>query len=258
MATPSRPSYGRVLKWSIIASVLLHLLALVLSPTFVQTEFPPGGTVSSAAPEAAFGIEAIIAVPSDNAPDVPTQETPEETQEPALRTPIDPPPAGAAGGGPQPTGESPAGADQPAGSARDALRPGYRDPRLYVPPRPLRNLEQTDHERYMEHLQARIDAVNDSMAVSARRDARTSDWTVTDDSGDRWGVSPDGLHLGGLTIPRELLPFPGATGDNQSLQAERDRERQREEIRRQEETREIDRTRNERVDAIRERQRNDE
>ncbi len=216
---------------------------------------------TNAAPQGAFGMEAIIVIPSANAPEFPVQETPQEEVQPIFRPPIDAAPTPTpddAGAGP--LGDAPVGdaaADAPSGgSARDALRPGYRDPRLYVAPRPLQTEERTDLERYMDHVQARIDAVNDSMAASARRESSTADWTITDDSGNRWGVSSEGLHLGGITIPSALVPLPGATGDNQTREGARERERQREEIRRQEEDREREATRNERIEAIRERQRN--
>jgi hypothetical protein len=134
------------------------------------------------------------------------------------------------------------------------LRPGFRDQRLYVTPSPLpARPQQTPYDEYRAHLQARIDAVNDSMGVAARRDARTADWTLTDGSGNRWGLSPEGLHLGGITIPRALLPLPGPTGDNQSLEAERERQRQRDEIQRQADDATRGDTARERIEAIRER-----
>jgi hypothetical protein len=233
-----RDAFGRILGWSLFLSAAAHVLVLLLSPLFIQTDRPPGSLVPvMGEAEQQLGMQIVEVIASENAPD----PTPVDEQETTPALPVPPPPTQA----PAPAdgaGQSPpaAGGEQPAGpSTRDALQPGYRDPRLYVAPRPLPELgQQTDHERYMEHLQARIDAVNDSMAVEARRNSTTADWTVTDGSGNRWGLSSDGLHLGGVTIPRELLPLPGATGDNQRLQEERDRQRQRDEIQRQEEARE--------------------
>jgi hypothetical protein len=196
-------------------------------------------------------MEMIEVVPSDNAPEFPTAGDPVVRSSPPSGFPSAATPIGQGGG--TSTGAQPPSGPQPTGSAREALQPGYRDPRLYVAPRPLQNIDQTDHERYTEHLQARIDAVNDSMGVESRRNATTSDWTVTDGSGNRWGLSPDGLHLGGVTIPRALLPLPGATGDNASLGEARERQRQRDEIQRQEEDRERARTERERIEAIEER-----
>jgi hypothetical protein len=50
-------------------------------------------------------------------------------------------------------------------------------------------------------LAARIGALNDSMRLAEEAAARATDWTVKDANGGRWGVSPAGIHLGGITIP---------------------------------------------------------
>jgi hypothetical protein len=122
-----------------------------------------------------------------------------------------------------------------AGAAAAAsLRPGYRDSRLYVETPLLPDIDKSPEQRYAEHLNARMDAVRDSMAVEAGRADMRPDWVHTDGSGNRWGLSEEGLHLGGITIPRALIPNPRATGDTQSQQAERERQRQRDEIQRQE------------------------
>jgi hypothetical protein len=137
---------------------------------------------------------------------------------------------GTGGGG----GAAPAG----PGGVGDRLRPGFRDPRLYVD-QATESLKTTDtrsqHEIYMEHLTERIRASNDSMGI-ANREPNT-DWTLRDGQGRRWGLSEDGLHLGPLTVPKELVPRPTATGDNRSLEAQREQQRQREEIQRQEDAR---------------------
>lgn len=138
------------------------------------------------------------------------------------------PGTGEAGGeGVREAGEAPA-------SVGESLRPGYRDGRLYVDPRELR-VEQAParHAEYMAHLQARIDALNDSTYGGGPN----TDWTRTDSEGRRWGVSPEGVHLGGITVPRWLLPIPGPTGTNQDMEEDRERARQRGEIIRQEEER---------------------
>src|SRR5690606_22410193 len=119
---------------------------------------------------------------------------------------------------------------------------------LYADPEAVRITQPgpSDMDRYREHLQARIDAMNDS--IYGRRGPNT-DWTVRDGSGNRWGVSEDGVHLGPVTIPRALVPVPSASGTNQDLEAERERMRQREEIQRQE----ADRERREALQESRER-----
>ena len=43
----------------------------------------------------------------------------------------------------------------------------------------------------------------DSLQLTAEQERRARDWT-TGEEGKRWGISPEGLHLGGVTIP---IPF---------------------------------------------------
>lgn len=131
-----------------------------------------------------------------------------------------------------------AGTPGAAGRAGEALRPGYRDDRLYVDPGALRvEAEKSQHQKYMEHLTARIDAINDSVYGESERARKATDWTKTDKEGRRWGLSPEGIHLGGVTVPRALLPIPLATGDNATLDEARQARRAREEIQRQEDDR---------------------
>lgn len=141
------------------------------------------------------------------------------------------------------TGDGAAGpAGGGGGAVSDRLRPGFRDPRLYVDPSlprlPPKGV-QSEEQRYAEHIRRRIEAVNDSMYGGGPN----TDWTTTDREGRRWGLSEKGLHLGGITVPREVLPLPRSTGTNADQEAAREKQRQRDEIRRQEEDRERRRAR---------------
>jgi hypothetical protein len=246
-------SYERILAWSLAVSAVVHLIFLLLSPLVMQTENPPVGsaTVATDAP-LPFGLEMIVAIPSENAPDLPV---PVEAVQPTTRPDLAPPRDRPAEPGAAPPAPSTPGVTPPtdaAPSRSNILRPGYRDPRLYVQPSPYTIDTRTDHERYEEHLQARIDAVNDSMGIATARNRTTADWTTTDSDGDRWGLSSEGLHLGGITIPRQVLPLPAPTGDNASRAAAAERERQRQEIQRQEADRQRRETQRERIEATRE------
>jgi hypothetical protein len=244
-------SFERILAWSLALSVVVHLLLLLLSPLFVQTENPPVGSaaVVTESPRS-FGLEMIDVIPSENAPEVPNLVDPIlAVDRPTVQGPTEP----SEPGQPGPTPPA-AGATEPAPSGSDILRPGYRDSRLYVQPNTFTIDTRTDQERYEEHLRARIDAVNDSMGIASARNRTTSDWTTTDADGNRWGLSPEGLHLGGITIPRMVLPLPAPTGDNASREAAAERERQRQEIQRQEAERQRRETQQERIDATREEQ----
>lgn len=247
---PREPvSFDRVFKWSLLLSVGVHLLILVLSPLFIRIGPPPGGVVGNESAAPTFsGLQGIVPIAGDDAgePRVatvvgdapPVAERPTapsaQTRPPAAAPPRSRAAPGAAG---QQGAAADAGANVPRESAGDALRPGFRDSRLWVNPRELRvEQEQSRHERYMDHLQARIDAMNDS---TYGRGPNT-DWTTTDGKGRRWGISEDGIHLGGITIPPQLIPIP-STGSNQKQEEERERNRQRDEIRRQEAARERER-----------------
>jgi hypothetical protein len=153
-------------------------------------------------------------------------------------------------------GEAAVPAEAPAegggGGVAERLRPGFSDARLYADPEIARMRQPgiSDTERYRRHFQARIDALNDSLYGSS---GPNTDWTVKDGSGNRWGISEEGIHLGPLRIPRALVPFPPASGTNQDLEQDREQRRQREEIDRQEADREVRRARDESNAAARER-----
>lgn len=246
--SPRDPSqFDRILRWSLLVSLAVHALLLLVAGPFLQLK-PTPELLRRPAPRAdrLADMQWVVPVPegaegdgaaggasssSTAAPTAagaaPSLERPRVVRvRPGADTPMpgasEPPSAAGATG---------------AGSVREALRPGYRDPRLYVDPRQVPLPEKSDRQKYMDHLHARIDAVNDSLYGEAEAARRATDWTFKDKEGRRWGLSPDGLHLGGVTVPRELVPLPRATGDNQQLEGEREKQRQREEIRRQEEDR---------------------
>lgn len=225
-------SFERVLLWSLLLSAAAHLVILLVSPLFIGVGVPPGTTAAGdpAAEPVAMGMRAIVPVASDGA----EPEEPVRAAQPAERSPEasreratperSPRPAPAAAGG------AAAGTETGRRTVSEALRPGYSDGRLWVNPRALR-LERAPsrQQAYMEHLHARIEAMNDSIYGRGP----DTDWTYTDDEGRRWGISEEGVHLGGITIPRQLLPIPH-TGTNQEQEENRERARQREEIIRQE------------------------
>ena len=236
----ARTRAGKALRWALLLSVAVHAALLLLVGDFVVDPSASPETMARRT-ESVAGLEWVVPVPEGAEGDSPPAASEAEPAEAAPRelprvlraTPGEP--------APEPAAAVPAagGAAEGRGSARDALRPGYQDPRLYVDPDALgvRGEAPSSHEKYMEHLQARIDAVNDSMGVVAAREKAAKDWTFRDKNGKRWGLSDEGLHLGGITVPPALVPIPRSTGDNQSIEAGREQQRQRDEIRRQEETR---------------------
>jgi hypothetical protein len=59
----------------------------------------------------------------------------------------------------------------------------------------------TDAERYQLSLWWRLAAWYDSLGAIEEAQRRALDWTFTDDSGGKWGVSPGRIHLGSITLP---------------------------------------------------------
>lgn len=235
----ARASFDRVLPWAIGVSVGFHLILLLLSPLVIRIGVQPG-LMDTAAPTvdaADRALQGVVPIPTPGAPETlaldPVRDPSAPAAPPSETTPRD---RGAEAPGerrrPVRSTEPTARAER---SAREALRPGYRDPRLYVNPRELRlEAEESPEIAYREHLRARFHALNDSLYADQ---GPNTDWTTRDAKGRRWGVSEEGVHLGGVTIPRALIPLPGATGTNQTLDEARERNRQRDEIRRQEDER---------------------
>lgn len=231
-------SYERILFWSFIASLVVHVVILVFSPAFMRVGEPPG---DAAEPDrfAREALRMVVPVTSDEADDPSEGGAASETQPVARTTTRQASPAIVPRARAGTTDEQavPDAAEPEQAPSGGGLQLGPRDPRLWVTPRET-PLPQSDRERYMEHLQARIDALNDSVMSDSERQRRLRDWTFTDSEGRRWGLSPEGLHLGGVTIPPQLVPLPAPTGDNQRLERDREAQRQRDEIQRQEEARE--------------------
>ena len=245
---------GRFFGTPLWISLAAHLVAIAGLLLYVQFGPDPAGTRPTGLEEVQFvdlrdssiPLPATAASAETGGSDADAGEVAPELPEPPAETAPDPGGAPAADapprvitaeGGETEVAQPEDGAEAGNGSVAERLRPGFSDPRLYADPEAVRMTrpQRSGAERYQEQLQARIDAMNDS--IYGRRGPST-DWTVRDGSGNRWGVSEEGVHLGPLTIPRALVPVPAASGTNQDLEQERERQRQREEIQRQEADRE--------------------
>ena len=108
----------------------------------------------------------------------------------------------------------PTGVRDPGGNAYDRVRPRGTDARLWGPVPSLPAEKTVDPDPFgtaIAPLYMAMGVYNDSMAAAAAAAAKATDWTHTDANGGRWGISPEGLHLGSLTLPIPLgfAPPPG-------------------------------------------------
>jgi len=177
----------------LILSVLLHILVVRLSPLLVRYLEDDAGIYRVPRPIIVEprGMQA-IEIRITEAPPVEPERTPEPEPEPQA---VEPEPEGA----------------ESSLTGAERLRPRVGDWRLWVVPALARRLDRTPEERNQEleaRLHALLEAYDDSIAAEFARAAESMDWTVGEE-GNKWGVSPQGLHLGPVTLPLPFYIGPG-------------------------------------------------
>ena len=194
----------------LLLAVLLHVLLIALLQLVGPREYGVRPLIDTSAlrlesrrDEVAFMIP--LAPPTPGAPDA-ERDLSEDQGRPGLVTPrVVPnfiPPAPAPGdAAPAATGPQPGAAGTAGLSAADRLRMRVSDPRLWGAPPISSPLPKTPIDAVRERIAADLDAWNDSIAAEAAASARATDWTVKGEDGKRWGISPEGIHLGGVTLP---------------------------------------------------------
>jgi hypothetical protein len=243
--------YSRALRWALGISVVFHLLLFVVAPRFEADSLADDDSATSVREPVGLRMldpgALVLVEPVD---EVPPLTEPVPSSDPTTEATITPQPQ--AWSRPAPVQTAPGDAAADAGGARDAatgnpFRRSAIDPRLQVSEREVP--KPTDHERYMDHLEGRLRAYNDSIGATADAERRARDWTVTDKDGRRWGLSPSGRHLGGVTVP---VPAPTTTTAEQQ-QRNAEEARRRREIQGQGEAYDRDRAREESIRRTRER-----
>lgn len=215
-----RPRHSRAWTVGMSVSVLGHLLFLLL---YGGVAGPPAVTVSPGGEGASelTGIELLNLIARSE-----DLDRPEEPEEESERDPVPVAPRAA------PASRDPAsGAERGAGTvepgpvgpaAAERLRVRLADARLWAP-LASEEMAQLTLQQFLESdLAWRIGLWRDSAAAAAEAERRLTDWTYTDDEGNRWGVSPGKLHLGSITLP---LPFgfgapPGDAREREFINAE--------------------------------------
>ncbi|MEK9500551.1 hypothetical protein [Gaopeijia maritima] len=211
---------GRVRAIAFGASAALHLLALLFYPA-IEVRFGEVDSAPDGGPAEVEGIEVVNLQELSDEVEAPLD--PEELASESF-TPLVPLPE-APGEDLAPQVE--VAAPDPGPSAAERLRPATLSEELWIPLVPDA-MALSDQELVRNLVYRRLAAFNDSMAVRAARAAQGTDWTYTDDEGNRWGISPGQLHLGSITVP---LPFsfgnPTGASDDQLDRLFMDREIQR-------------------------------
>lgn len=178
-------------------SGILHVVVVVIYSLGIGEWGPADFTVAvqtPAAPPSGTRIVRIVELSSPE-PDAEALEQ-EPEREPEIEVlpptgPADPGPVEDEERGPDPV------------RASEVLRIKSSDVRLWRAARP-EAFTLTDAERMQLELAGRLEQWTDSVAAMLAAEAGFTDWTTTDEAGNRWGVSPGKLHLGTLTLP---LPF---------------------------------------------------
>lgn len=232
------------------ASVAAHLLLAMFMLTGVpDVPFaPPPETEDSPDPRWVDALR-VVQIPEEALPEE-GQQSSEAPGEPAAA-----PEAGLPSPRPVPAGEAPA-AEAPGEELTNAerLRPRVGDPRLWARA-PVDSLAPGLADRYDRAetaVRRLLRTYLDSLELSEEQERRAREWVVGEGD-EKWGISPEGLHLGDVTIP---IPFGQML--SQSGEARRQAEqvlRTWEMIQFQAGRLEAQEVREERLEAIRERTR---
>jgi type IV secretory pathway VirB10-like protein len=246
--------YRRAILAGIAVSVAVHLVLLfVLSgqlqlPRMTYRESPP-------TPVTMEGLELVRvetpeAQPAPARPQQPAERQPEpeepdeeETEEPQEGQPT-----------PVPSEEDAEGETEERLTNAERLSPKEGDSRVWRDfwDEDLRGRYLGGSARADSAIRAILGKYLDSLRLSEEAYRSARDWTVGEGE-ERWGVSPEGIHLGDITIPVPVGQLFQPTGPRRR---ELERElRELREIQRQERLGDVQETREERIEEMRERSR---
>lgn len=224
--------YRSTLAVGLLLSVLVHaaLLLLTRGVEVPSAPYRAPTTEPEPAPDALVVVQLTEVPDEEAAAEAPRPEPreepprrPEETEvvepvpvEPAPERPAAPPER-------EPEPRPPAPEPEEELSAAERLRPRFGDARLWVDPRDptligerLRRFARADSA-----VRAILRDWLDSLALTEEQRRRALDWTFEKD-GKRWGISPEGLHLGDITIPIPFQLLPEGPRRRELEQALRD------------------------------------
>jgi hypothetical protein len=240
-----RPRRDASFAIAIAVSALFHLILLVTLRFDVDIATAPGLPRTDEAADRPIGMRVYDIVAVEEPAVIPREPERPESRAPAIRVP-------AQGPTPTPTVTVPPAETPPRRdptSLAERLRPNMADPRLWGTPGVPAEAPLDADDAVRARVANRLGAWNDSMRIAEEAAARATDWTVKDKDGGRWGVSPEGIHLGSFTLP---LPIQLATPPGRR-DAANNAARNWNEIQAQRSQAEIRESIEERIKAIRER-----
>jgi hypothetical protein len=233
------------MRTGLLVSAVLHgLVAIFLSGQFyISTRsFRP----VQLPPRPAVGLQVIDIrdVEAESAAEDVLEMPPEERDE--IQRPEPPTPGGA--------DRSPGGeADEGRGLTNaQRLQPREGDPRLWqdFSDRPMPEYMQDQFARYEGVIRARLGAMLDSLTLSEEQRRRAVEW-LFGEGDQQWGVTADGLVLGGMVIPMNVGALFEAEGPlGRELRQEA---RDLADIQRQDFQTDVERTQRERLEEMRRR-----
>lgn len=190
--------YRRSMRTGLLVSAVLHALVAI----FVSGQFYMGARYFRPVrlpPRPTVGLE-VIEISDIEAKDAAEEvlELPQDDRD-EIRRPEPPTP----GDGRRAPGD---GADDGPGITNaERLRPREGDPRLWenFADRPLPEYLEDRFARAEGEIRARLGAMLDSLALSEEQRRRALEW-LFGEGDQQWGVTPDGIVLGGMVIPMNV------------------------------------------------------
>jgi len=229
----------------LLVSAILHALVAILlsgqfyvgSRSFRPVQVPPRPTVG-------MQVIDVREIDAESAAEDVIEMPPEERED--IRRPEPPIPGGAE--------RSPGGGvDEGLGLTNaERLRPREGDPRLWQDfgDRPLPEYLTDQFSLAEGMIRARLGAMLDSLALSEEQRRRAVEW-LFGEGDQQWGVTPDGLVLGGMVIPMNVGALFEAEGPlGRELRQEA---RDLADIQRQDFRTDVERTQQERLEEMRRR-----
>lgn len=239
-----RRTYVRALAVAALLSISIHLAILYLVSFSYEVEESRGAPPRISVAERVMRAYDISPVASATAP-IEVQIRERQQERDAL-LPAAPLPFGIT----PPTEEEGAPGVDPGTTIRDPLRYRMGSREVWRPQAPLEE-HLTPDERVRARIAAELKQYNDSIQAETDAAARALDWTKRTEDGGRWGISPSGVHLGSITIPRALIPMPNTSPEKAA--ESRARQRNWAELQRQADRIEVKEVIDERIRLIRER-----